>query len=627
MTTLTAGSTANFSLSGRQVLQLTADNNTTGTIKRTQHVESVSSKTDTLGPPATNRTYGAYGHETDIEITCTYGSFEYDITGTSLVTAETNELTGGITGLTSGGADLGVSPTKQGRRIAFVGDSLTEAARLPIPFLPAGVPPFQALTPATISSTYLISYAPLLGVPSGTGTIECDTSGRLRYTAPSDTAGPWVDATAGGHFLLYSGTAVYMCYALTRYTGHAGVTLPVGSTASDNVTLSGFPSTNNWYNLTGWPAWVVGLLQSEPVEVWGFALTGDTLADIAARKTRVAQFATDNGFKWDDIVLMGGANDVVSTGTTITTALLSLVDYFASIASRVHVCEILPQGAAVATASRQHIVDANRRLADGCRSRQYNVKLVQTYNQMVDNTSTTGDVVVTPNAGAKYYTDGVHLMANGAMIVGQAVVNSLRPYYPIRKFVTTSGADAYHATDNPNGNWISNGKLLGGTDGTLGGTAVAPTGWTLSGTGVAIAYQTAATILGADDNGGSFLEMTAPSAITGELNISPTVNAVAGDVFELSGEVVQRGSTGATMTGIQCNFASAAAPNANYGPYFGQSSRNLSDISNSGLLKFSQRLVVPASPGATTTVRLRATAASTKTAVAAFRNIVLRKVS
>ncbi len=95
MTTLTAGSTANFSLSGRQVLTLTADNNTTGTIKRTQYVESSSSKTDTLGPPATNRTYGPFGHETDIELTCTYGSFEYDVTGTSLVTAETDTVTGG----------------------------------------------------------------------------------------------------------------------------------------------------------------------------------------------------------------------------------------------------------------------------------------------------------------------------------------------------------------------------------------------------------------------------------------------------------------------------------------------------------------------------------------------------
>lgn len=96
MTTLTSGSTANFSLSGRQVLTLTADNNTTGTIKRTQYVESSSSKTDTLGPPATNRTYGPFGHETDIELTCTYGSFEYDVTGTSLVTAETDPVTGRI---------------------------------------------------------------------------------------------------------------------------------------------------------------------------------------------------------------------------------------------------------------------------------------------------------------------------------------------------------------------------------------------------------------------------------------------------------------------------------------------------------------------------------------------------
>ena len=106
MTTLTAGSTANFSLSGRQVLTLTAESNTTGTLKRTQYIDGQSSKTDVLGPPATNRTYGPYGHETDIEITCTYGSFEYDVTGTSLVTAETDPVTGGSKKLTANNRDV-----------------------------------------------------------------------------------------------------------------------------------------------------------------------------------------------------------------------------------------------------------------------------------------------------------------------------------------------------------------------------------------------------------------------------------------------------------------------------------------------------------------------------------------
>lgn len=116
MTTLTAGSTATFSLSNRQVLTLTAESNTTGTLKRTQYIDGQSSKTDVLGPPATNRTYGPYGHETDIEITCTYGSFEYDVTGTSLVTAETDPVTGGIKKATSGNKDLFLSIGAQVKR-------------------------------------------------------------------------------------------------------------------------------------------------------------------------------------------------------------------------------------------------------------------------------------------------------------------------------------------------------------------------------------------------------------------------------------------------------------------------------------------------------------------------------
>ena len=520
-------------------------------------------------------------------------------------------------------AAMGVTKYSQGRRIAFIGDSLVEGANLPKPFLPVGIPPFAALTPTNISTSYLITFAPLLGVPAGTGTLECDSSGRFRYTAPSDTAGSWVDCTVGGHFLLYSGNPAYMCYVVTRWTGHSGVTV---AAASDNVTLSGFPSTNNWYNLTGFPAWVVAGLQSDPVEVWGFSLAGDSIADINARKERVAAFASQQGFSWDDIVLLAGANDVSSQGSVISAGLLSLVDYFTTISDRVHVLEVFPQGAAVAAASRKHIVEANRRLAEGLRTRSAKARLVQTYSVLVDAGSATGDVVVTPSAGAKFNTDGIHLMPYGGYTVANAIIASLRPFYPIRKFVNTSGADAYDVTDCPSGNWFSNGKLLGATDGTLGGSAVAPTGTSISGTGMSIAYVSAGTMLGADDNGGKFLEVTAPSGITAEVTATLNVNASAGDTVELSGEVVTRGATGGTMAGLQCNFTSAASPNTNCGPYMGQSARIIADIANSGLMRWSQRIVVPPSPGGTCPLRLRAIGGATGTGVAAFRNVVMRKV-
>jgi hypothetical protein len=135
-------------------------------------------------------------------------------------------------------------------------------------------------------------------------------------------------------------------------------------------------------------------------------------------------------------------------------------------------------------------------------------------------------------------------------------------------------------------------------------------------------------MLGADDGCGDFLELTAPISIVGELTASPTVNAVAGDVFEVSAEVVTRGATGSAGAIVQVNLGGTAAPNSNAGPYIGQcsGSRELIDIVNSGIMRYSQRFVVPTGVGATATFRLRSTASALGTSVAAFRNVVIRKV-
>lgn len=630
MTTLSSGNSVTVTLSPDQYVTVTTAPNTEGMISvspasASANLESGSpantAACQRFGPPCVlGKKYGPYGDTVNLTLQCTTGSVDYVLSSGS-ARVSIDPVTGRIS--------LSVPIDTSGRNVAFVGDSLTEGAAIALPFLPANTPPFQKLTPTNISATYLIAYAPLYGTSNGTGAIDCDTTGRLRYTAFGDTAGAWVDCTVGGIFVLQSANPAYQCYVQTRYTGHAGVTLP-GSIVSDTVALSGFPSTNNWFNLIGFATWTIGYLQAQNVNYWMFATTGDTIADISARKQKVAEFAKTNGITWDDIVLLSGANDVfTSTGAAVANGILALVDYFASISQRVHLLEVFPQGAAVATAARRRIVDANRRLAAGVAVRNTTVKLVQTYNLLVDQASTTGDVVVRGTAKAKYEASGIHLMPYAAMIIGQQVANSLRPYYPAAKFSTTSGADTYDATDNPNGNWLSNGKLLGATGGTLGAGAVAPTGWSISGTGMSIAYVTAATMLGADDYGGDWLEVTAPAGITAEVTGTPTINAVAGDVLEISGEIVTRGSTAGMGSIIQFNMSSAAAPHTNMGPYLGQSAANreVVDIVNSGLLRFSQRMVVPVSPGASGTMRLRAVGAAGGTGVAAFRNIVVRKVS
>lgn len=193
MTTLTAGSTANFSLSGRQVLTLTADNNTTGTIKRTQYVESSSSKTDTLGPPATNRTYGPFGHETDIELTCTYGSFEYDVTGTSLVTAGTDPVTGGSVFLADGwnyGA-VGIVP-------ALPTAASIIAARDKVASMGGGTVQLQAVEYAIDQEIALVS-----------GVHFCGVVPQVTFGATDKVPDWWVAPTTGTRFAISAGVTAF----------------------------------------------------------------------------------------------------------------------------------------------------------------------------------------------------------------------------------------------------------------------------------------------------------------------------------------------------------------------------------------------------------------------------------
>lgn len=105
MTTLSSGDSITFPLSPNQSVTVTSSPGATGSIKRTQYVEGESSKTDVLGPPETNQTYGPYGSDVDVELTSTSGAFTYVVNGNPYVSAAVNASTGGIEKYLVGGED------------------------------------------------------------------------------------------------------------------------------------------------------------------------------------------------------------------------------------------------------------------------------------------------------------------------------------------------------------------------------------------------------------------------------------------------------------------------------------------------------------------------------------------
>lgn len=102
MTTLSSGDSITFPLSPNQSVTVTSSPGATGSIKRTQYVEGESSKTDVLGPPETNQTYGPYGSDVDVELTSTSGAFTYVVNGNPYVSAAVNASTGRIAYSTNG---------------------------------------------------------------------------------------------------------------------------------------------------------------------------------------------------------------------------------------------------------------------------------------------------------------------------------------------------------------------------------------------------------------------------------------------------------------------------------------------------------------------------------------------
>jgi len=207
---------------------------------------------------------------------------------------------------------------------------------------------------------------------------------------------------------------------------------------------------------------------------WNFGVGGDNTADFLARIQTVIDAAPH--------IAVGtiGGNDVtqsIAVADTINN-LTEILDRFEEAGIFVVLGKIYPRGPATTytTAHRQKASTINNFLqAESLRRRGF--ELLDANPDFVDFTDTSG------RGRAKCLPDGIHPGVYGASILGRRLGALLSALEPARPDNFTDAGNAYHATNNPNGNLLPNGCMFG-SDGTVAiGTGQIATGSRIDATG------------------------------------------------------------------------------------------------------------------------------------------------
>lgn len=417
------------------------------------------------------------------------------------------DSTGGVIGLSIGGrVQDRLMRTNPQKPLLFLGDSLTRGATLRTTNAPDHRPWWGSSTAFVNTNlggtTWIITIALDGRAAAGsTGTLETDGAARLRWTFTGDTAGPWVDVSLGGFFILSSGTSIYQLQVACRNSTAANVTLP--GAGSGAVSISGISAIISW-ELLGFPAWVAGAMGEtfSDYQLWG--ISGDTTANLLSR-TPQALAAVDPGA----IVILIGTNDNPTTAALANTCaanIIATIDLCYARCRMVYVGDIFPRTDASATV-RKYLALASTKVRDYCRT-----KPGIRFWSAVDHLSDPSALPVTLLTGA-YHTDNLHLMPYGAYRASIDLVRQLT--YDFMPDKHRKGmVDTYDAT-MITGAWNANPNLKG-TAGTAtasrGITGTVPDSWTLNRAGGAGGTQTCTTSFDTATDGTSWWSMSVANA-------------------------------------------------------------------------------------------------------------------
>jgi lysophospholipase L1-like esterase len=277
---------------------------------------------------------------------------------------------------------------------------------------------------------------------------------------------------------------------------------------------------------------------------------GDTTAGMLARLD-----ASVLSRKPDVVFFLGGTNDI-RAAVSLATIIANMEQIFTRILDAGAILVVLPimprSGTtfnwANDTERRTHHA-VNNWLRDKAKRTQGMI-LLDPYATLIDPTSATG------NMKPAYTGDGVHPSILGAYTIAAEGRKKLEPLLTPVYEGLLSATDVYHATENPNGNLISNG-LLAGTTGTVGTatTGITATDWRVfrnSGTTVS---AVASKIVHPDGFGGEMQRMVITTTGTGgagEIYFAPisstvTTGVEVGGWYEALCEVRVSASSNASM--------------------------------------------------------------------------------
>lgn len=467
---------------------------------------------------------------------------------TSGIATVAQNASGLPTGIQTAGGTIPLPLSNPRGKLVIVGDSLTEGGSQRACGVFDGRPYYNVtffdgggVVPASFGGGSWLVDALVDGrAPVGTGSLQTDGAGRLRWTVNGDTPGPFIDvSTTGGFFLLNSGTQPYPIFVRVR-----GNTTPPAAPATTAITTAGVQNIGS-YNLYGYGTWVASALADTFSDYQMFGIIGATSFDIG--KFLPQAFQADV----EAVVYLATPNDSPATAAAAAASIAqhkANIDYMAARARRVYVGDILPNPSATAVVQRYSALISNE-VRKYCRGK-FGVEFWSAYDKMINSNS----VTIAGRTGI-YNADNLHLIPFGAYTAAQAAVNMIAQDYVVERARKTT-LDTYDATLK-SGAWNANPGMRG-TAGvvtaSVGITGTAPDSWSINRSGTAQVCTT--TFDTANDGGADWFSLAVSGSASGDYHVIQQGTAVpagvnVGDFFRASVEFQIFACTGGGLAVVQ----------------------------------------------------------------------------